>query len=115
MLSRKADNFLNSTFCNVESLQPMEDTSLLEITNADASARGIVDGDRVRVFNDRGSVTLTARVNGAVRNGVVATRLNWAKLSPERRSINVLTSERLTDIGGGPTFYSCLVEVERIP
>ena len=114
MLSRKADNFLNSTFCNIGSLQPMEETGLLEITSSDAAPRGIADGDRVRVFNDRGSLTLTARVNGTVPPGVVATRLTWAKLSPERRSVNVLTSERLTDIGGGPTFYSCLVEVERI-
>jgi anaerobic selenocysteine-containing dehydrogenase len=112
MLSRKADNFLNSTFCNIGSLQPMEETGLLEITSSDAAPRGIADGDRVRVFNDRGSLSLIARVNGAVPPGVVATRLTWAKLSPERRSVNVLTSERLTDIGGGPTFYSCLVEVE---
>ena len=114
MLSRKADNFLNSTFCNVDSLQPMEETGLLEITHADADPRGIADGDSVRVFNDRGSITLTARVNGSVPKGVVASRLNWAKLSPDRRNVNVLTSDRLTDMGGGPTFYSCLVQVERL-
>jgi anaerobic selenocysteine-containing dehydrogenase len=114
MLSRKADNFLNSSFCNVPSLQPMEETGLLEITHRDAATRGIADGDRVRVFNDRGSLTLTARVNGTVRNGVVASRLNWAKNSPDRVNVNALTSERLTDIGGGPTFYSCLVEVEKL-
>jgi anaerobic selenocysteine-containing dehydrogenase len=113
MLSRKADNFLNSSFCNIESLQPMEETGLIEITHDDATPRGIADGDRVRVFNDRGSITLTARVNGAVSKGVVATRLNWAKLAPERRNVNALTSDRLTDMGGGPTFYSCLVEVEK--
>ena len=43
---------------------------------------------------------------------MVATRLNWAKLSSNGTNINVLTSERLTDIGRGATFYSTLVEVE---
>jgi len=90
----------------------MEQTELLEIHGEDAQARGICEGDKVRVFNDRGSVVLTAHVNGATQHGVVATRLNWAKLSPNGANINVLTSERLTDIGRGATFYSTLVEVE---
>jgi anaerobic selenocysteine-containing dehydrogenase len=53
-------------------------------------------------------------VDDAVRPGVLsAPSVRWPKLSPEGNGINVLTSERLTDAGGGPTFYSCLVEVER--
>ena len=115
LLSRKADNFLNSTFCNLPGAQAMEETGLLEINSADAASRAIDDGDQVRVFNERGSVKLIARVNGTVQTGVVAARLNWAKLSPEGASINVLTSERLTDIGRGATFYSTLVEVEKVP
>jgi anaerobic selenocysteine-containing dehydrogenase len=114
LLSRKADNFLNSTFCNVKSMQKLEQPDLLEIHTADAERRGIGDGDWVRVFNDRGEVRLRARVNGAVQAGVVAARLNWARLSPDGKSINALTSETLTDIGAGATFYSCLVEVEAL-
>lgn len=45
--------------------------------------------------------------------GVVAARLDWAKLHPGGTNVNALTSERLTDIGGGATFYSVLVEVEK--
>jgi hypothetical protein len=44
----------------------------------------------------------------------VAARLNWAKNSSNGKNINALTSERLNDLGGGPTFYSCLVEVQKI-
>jgi anaerobic selenocysteine-containing dehydrogenase len=112
LLARKADNFLNSTFSNLPETQRMEERGLLEISSADAQARGIADGDPVRVFNRRGEIQLTARVNGAVRPGVVAARLFWAKLSPGRRNINVLTSEKLTDLGNSATFYSVLVEVE---
>jgi anaerobic selenocysteine-containing dehydrogenase len=113
LLARKCDNYLNSTFCNVPAQQKMENPNLLEISAADAAARGIADGDRVRVFNARGEILLTARVNGATSAGVVAARLNWAKLTGQGRNINVLTSERLTDMGGGGTFYSTLVEVAR--
>jgi hypothetical protein len=40
--------------------------------------------------------------------------LNWAKLHPQGKNVNVLTAENLTELGGGATFYSCLVEVERV-
>jgi anaerobic selenocysteine-containing dehydrogenase len=113
LLARKCDNYLNSTFANLASQQKMEDPDLLEISAADAEARGIREGDRVKVFNARGEIFLTARVNGATRRGVVAARLNWAKLTGQARNINVLTSERLSDMGSGATFYSVLVEVAR--
>jgi molybdopterin guanine dinucleotide-containing S/N-oxide reductase-like protein len=114
LLSRKADNFLNSSFTNIPSIQKMEHPELLEISATDAKPRHIQEGDWVRVFNHRGEVRLRAHVNGAVQPGVVAARLNAARFAPDGNSINVLTSETLTDIGGGATFYSCLVEVEPI-
>ena len=113
LLSRKADNFLNSSFANLKSLQKLENPEWLEMHLNDAAPRNIREGDWVRVFNDRGEVRLRAHVNGSVQPGVVATRLTWARFSPSRKSINALTSEVLTDIGRGPTFYSCLVEVEK--
>jgi anaerobic selenocysteine-containing dehydrogenase len=69
----------------------------------------------VRVYNGRGSCVLTATIDGVVRPGVLsAPSVRWAKRSPGKRNVNALTSERLTDAGGGPTFYSCLVQVEKI-
>ncbi len=114
LLARKADNFLNSTFSNQPSVQEMEETNLLEMHSADAQARGIANGETVRVYNGRGEIFLKARVDGSVRPGVVAARLNWAKLGPGWRNINVLTSEKLSDLGNSATFYSVLVEVESI-
>ena len=112
LLARKADNFLNSTFTNLPSVQAMEEVGLLEMSAKDAEARKIRDGDTVRVFNRRGEIQLKAKVDGRVSAGVVAAKLNWAKLTPGNRNINVLTSEKLTDIGNSATFYSVLVEVE---
>jgi len=114
LLARKADNFLNTTFSNIPSVQEMEEPGLLEICQADARARGIRDGDRVRVFNQRGDIQLKVRVDGKVQPGVVSARLNWAKMTPGFQSINALTSEKLTDMGNSATFYSVLVEVEKI-
>jgi anaerobic selenocysteine-containing dehydrogenase len=80
----------------------------------DAKARGIADGDKVRVWNDRGEILLTALVDGRVPGGVVAGQLDWAKCSEGGVNVNALTSERLTDLGGAPTFYSVLVEVAKV-
>jgi anaerobic selenocysteine-containing dehydrogenase len=112
LLARKADNFLNSTFTNLPVMQAIEETGLLEMHPKDAEARKVRDGDAVRVFNGRGEVQLKARVDGAVSPGVVAAKLDWAKLTPGGKNINVLTSEKLTDMGNSATFYSVLVEVE---
>jgi len=114
LLARKADNFLNSTFTNVPAVQAMEERGLLEMNAYDAAARGIRDGDVVRVFNSRGELQLKARVDGAVQAGVVAARLDWAKLSAQGKNVNVLTSDRLTELGGAATFYSTLVEVDAL-
>ena len=116
-LPRKADNYMNSTFANHAVHQAFEarTSGVLEMHPDDAASRGIRTGDAVEVFNGRGSVPLRAAVNGQAAAGVVAARLAWNKLSPGRAGLNRLTSEKLTDIGGGATFYSTLVEVRKAP
>src|SRR5262249_2021106 len=113
LISPKNDDSMNSTFGHRDAVA--RQTATLFLSSIDAAARGIQNDDLVRVFNDRGSCTLTASVDGRVRAGVVsAPSVRWSKRSPGGRGINAVTSERLTDYGGGATFYSCLVEVERI-
>jgi anaerobic selenocysteine-containing dehydrogenase len=112
LVSSKNDDSMNSTFGN----RPANDrqTATLAINSLDARARGVRTGDRVRIFNDRGSCLLAAEVDGVVSEGVVrAPSVRWNKLAEDSRNINALTSDRLTDIGGGPAFYSCLVQVEK--
>jgi anaerobic selenocysteine-containing dehydrogenase len=113
-LSPPARNFLNSSFANMVRFRELEREPHLDMHPRDAAARGIADGDRVRVFNDRGSHRLRARVNGRPRPGVVvAPSVWWKKYSPDRGNANNLTSQRTTDLGGGATFYDCRVQVER--
>ena len=115
-LSRKADNYMNSTFANLEGHRKMEarTSQRLEMHPSNAKARGIADGDKVRVWNDRGEILLTALVDGSVPEGVVAGRMDWAKFNEGGVNVNALTSEQLTDIGRGATFYSVLVEVAKV-
>ncbi len=112
MISPPARHFLNSTFVNVKSLRSIEGEPLVELHPDDAVARGIVDGAMVRVFNDRGSYRCKAAVGARARAGVVnGLGVWWRKLGVDGSNVNELTSQRLTDIGRGPTFYDCLVEV----
>ena len=112
MISSKNDDSMNSTFGNRESVD--RQTAALQMNHADADPRGIHDGDRVRAFNDRGSVILRAEIDGVVAPGVVRIpAVRWSKRAEDGRGPNALTSERLADMGNGPTFYNCLIEVER--
>src|SRR5260221_10135227 len=108
-------HFLNSSFANMPFAIAEAKEPRLDMHAADASARGIKDGDRVRIFNDRGSFTARARVGDKAREGVVvALSVWWKKLTDDGRNANEVTSQALTDIGRAPTFYDCLVEVERV-
>jgi anaerobic selenocysteine-containing dehydrogenase len=112
MISPPARNFLNSSFVNVRSLRDIEGEPLLEIHPSDAAARGIVSGAVVRVFNDRGEYCCRARVSDRARPGVVnALGVWWRKLGLAGTNVNEVTSQKLTDLGRGPVFYDCLVEV----
>lgn len=113
LLSPPAHHFLNSTFGNV--LQRYEGQPTLEINPVDAEARGLTPDGMAHIFNDRGGflaqVVLTERVQPGV---VVAPSIWWGKLTPDGRNVNHTTSQALTDMGGGATFYDNRVEVEGV-
>lgn len=117
MISPPARNFLNSSFVNVVSLRASEGEPWLDIHPEDAAARGLADGAYARVYNERGSIVLRARVSERARRGVVvALSVWWKKLTPDGKNANELTrSDALTDMGRAPLFYDCLVEVAPAP
>jgi len=114
MISPPARNFLNSSFVNLRSLRDIEGEPLLEIHPRDAQARGIESGAVVRVFNDRGEYRCKASVSERARPGVVnGLGIWWRKLGLAGTNVNQVTSQKLTDLGRGPVFYDCLVDVQR--
>ncbi|HSV36921.1 MAG TPA: molybdopterin oxidoreductase family protein [Ramlibacter sp.] len=114
MISPPARNFLNSTFVNVRSLRDIEAEPVLEMHAGDAAARGLADGAVVRVFNDRGEYRCKLAVSPRARAGVVhGLGIWWRKFGLDGTNVNQLTSQKLTDMGRGPVFYDCLVEVRQ--
>lgn len=116
LISPPSKNFLNSSFANLPRFRDEPGRPTLQIHPLDAAARGIAGGERLRVFNDRGTFHAVAEVSDAPRPGVVvAPSIWWQKFSGDGQNANAVTSDRLTDLGGGPVFYDCLVEVEPAP
>ena len=115
LVSPAAHAFLNSSFANLPKQLRQERRPFVEIHPEDAAARGIREGERVRAYNDRGACELRAVVTTRARRGVVVSpSVWWNKLSPGGVNVNQLTSQTLTDMGGGATFYDALVELERL-
>jgi len=107
-----ARNFMNSTFGNIEELARPHGAPTVQLNPADAAARKVTEGQTVRVFNGRGVMKLAAHVTDDTRPGV-ATILwgHWRNHPGAEGFVNDLTSQALTDLGGGATFYDCRVEV----
>jgi anaerobic selenocysteine-containing dehydrogenase len=111
LISSPRHQFLNTTFVNIESLRQRSEPECV-IHPIDAASRGIAEGMRVVVQNDRGEFVAAARVAESVRRGVVwAPSIWWSKLALDGRNANDTTSQRETDMGHGPVFYDNLVEV----
>jgi len=107
--------FLNSSLAGVEELTALEGRPTLQISAADAHARGIADGDLVRASNARGAVELHARITDAVQPGVVVSQgVWWPGNSRGGRGVNATTPDRIADMAGGAVFFSNKVEVERL-
>jgi anaerobic selenocysteine-containing dehydrogenase len=84
----------------------------LELCAADAASRGISDGQCVRVFNDRASIEVPARITDRLRPGVVSIPWGWwSRHHPDGMVANSLTNDTLTEWGGGVAFYDTLVEI----
>jgi len=114
-ISPPARNFLNSTFANLPAFVAEEKTPHVVIHPDDAAPRGLASGMAVRIFNDRGAFTATARVSDRARPGVVvAPSIWWRRLAPGGENANAVTSQALTDLGRAATFYDCLVEVAHV-
>jgi anaerobic selenocysteine-containing dehydrogenase len=106
--------FLNSSFSQSDRLRRRQGTPTVMISGEDAAARGVADGDPVRVESARGAARFTARITDATRPGVVVIEgIWWHRFHPGGRGVNVLTDDRVADMGGGPAFHSNLVQVTR--
>jgi anaerobic selenocysteine-containing dehydrogenase len=113
MITPKTHLFLNSTFANQRRQRSAQPVPSVVLHPDDAAARGVDDGNEVRVFNARGSFVCAARVSDDARAGVVVAPMGWWN-SDYRDGLSgqATTSQRLTELGNAPTFNDNRVEVE---
>ena len=103
---------LNSSFREREDLRKTEKAMFLQMNPADAEVKGLKEGDSVIAFNQLGEVSFVLHITPRIPSGiVVAEGIWWLEHFPGLRSVNALTSQRLTDQGGGSTFYDNTVDV----
>jgi anaerobic selenocysteine-containing dehydrogenase len=115
LITGKSLHFLNSSYAHSHSHLRSEGEPHLQIHPAEAHRRGLKPEDRVRVFNERGDVTMRCLVSDKAREGVVAIPFgHWASLSQDGRSANTLTSDGLSDWGGTAALYDTYVQVEKV-
>ncbi len=118
MSLKQHQRFLNSHYGGFEHHLPDPPQPQLEIGAADAAVRGIADGDRVRVYNDRGELFTMAAVSDRLQPGLVTMPFGWWAGSADERTVNVLTNAavggRDPDVGSA-AFHDTLVEVEPAP
>lgn len=111
---KSTGNFLNSSHANVNHLMSKEGPPLLDIYSFDAEARGISNGDEVRIFNENGEVIITARISEKVRQGIVCMPQGfWPSMMKGGSSANALTNDQLTDMGNGAALQEARVEIAK--
>jgi len=116
LLSIKTPKYLlNSSHANVDHILKKEGGFYLEINPKDAEMRHIVDGDELKVYNQRGRVFITARISSKVQQGVVCMPQGfWPSLLKGKSSANALTNDLLTDMGRGGAIQEVKVEVVKV-
>ncbi len=98
IVSPKSHYFLNSCYANMEDKQKGQGEQFVMISAEDARARGILDGDRVKVANDRGAFKGVARITDDVKSGIVVATLGyWRQLN--EGTVNSISSGAFTDMG----------------
>jgi anaerobic selenocysteine-containing dehydrogenase len=107
--------FLNSTFASIGWHRAKMGPIQVHVHPQDAEARGLEDGDAIRVRNDRGSFLAQAVVDDAPRPGVAFLyKSHWPKLVEGGANANATTAERDADMAGAPTFHDNRVEIEPV-
>ncbi len=112
IVSPKSHGFLNSCYANMTQKIRGQGEQFVMVSPVDAAARGIREGDVVRVFNDRGAFEAAAQITADVNPGVVVATLGyWRQLN--RGTVNVVSSAEFANMGHAPSFSDNLVEVQK--
>ena len=110
IISPKSHGFLNSCYANVAEKIKGQGEQFVLINPLDAATRGIAEGAKVKVFNDRGAFEGDARITKDVNPGIVVATLGyWRQLN--KGTVNCISAAEFGDMGHSTTFSDNLVEV----
>nr|WP_261664679.1 molybdopterin oxidoreductase family protein [Deinococcus sp. Marseille-Q6407] len=114
LLTPPAHHFLNSTYGLLDRLNRAEGTEPHVMVHPDdAAAYALADGQLARLVSEQGEVQRRVQVTDAVQPGVaVVEGIWWGSAAPDGKSINTLTAQTLTDLGGGSTFHNTRIRIE---
>jgi anaerobic selenocysteine-containing dehydrogenase len=101
----------HTVYSRVEFLRKREGPAVCILHQNDATARGLANGQRVRLFNDRGAVVFTLRVSDEVQPGVVLVPGQRPDTEAISGTVNMLCSDRYADMGEGATYQSTWLDV----
>jgi len=110
MMTPNTKNRIHSQFGNLKIIRAYDRGPEAQMHPDDARERGIAMGQAVRIFNDRGEITVPARVDGGIRRGCVAVTNGW--WGADGALVNLLSPGLETDVAHGAAFHDNLVEVE---
>jgi anaerobic selenocysteine-containing dehydrogenase len=111
LMTPNTKNRIHSQFNNLAMIRAVSPGPFVALHPDDAAARGIREGDLVRIFNDRGSLEVPAQLDAGLRAGCVAVTNGW--WLSDGGAVNVCSLGRETDMGYGAAFHDNLVDVRR--
>ncbi|MEZ5145915.1 MAG: molybdopterin-dependent oxidoreductase [Bacteroidales bacterium] len=109
LMSPNTKNRIHSQFGNLEVIRQFAPEPYAVISASDAAARGISDGQKIKIFNNRGELTTKVKINFSIKTGCVVYYNGW--WMQEGGTPNLLTKGRETDMGYGTAFHDCFVEI----
>jgi anaerobic selenocysteine-containing dehydrogenase len=111
LMSPNTKNRIHSQFGNLESIKAVDPEPFATINLGDAQKKGINNNDLIRVFNDRGELTIKAKIDASLRPGnIVIVNGYWHE---EGACPNILSKGRETDMGHGTAFHDNMVNFEK--
>lgn len=114
LISPPGSHMVNTTMGNIDALiKAAGGEPQIMIHPSDALKYGIRHGERYTVSSAQGSIVRKILLSDASKEGTaIALGQWWPKLSPDGKSLNDLSSERLTDMGEGSSFGNVLVRLD---
>lgn len=111
LMSPNTKNRIHSQFGNLESIKIIDPEPFATINLGDAQKKGIKNNDLIKVHNDRGELTIKAKIDASLRPGnIVIVNGYWHQ---EGACPNILSKGRETDMGHGTAFHDNMVNYEK--